>query len=138
MDKTPNVNDSHYALLKVYAYYRTSLSSMFLIMFTLGLAPNILGTEHPTLFFNTVVIHTTINVCTLILLWRNSFAPKQEKTFLLLFIDVIAIVVMMHASGGGESGLGFLLLASVAIAVSGKRTYPIQRDRIEDQKIHHS
>ncbi len=116
MDKIPSVNDSHYALLRVYAYYRTSLSSLFLLMFSLGLAPNILGTEHPALFFNTVVIYTAINIFTLILLWRNHFAPGQEKTFLLLFIDVISIVILMHASGGGESGLGFLLLASVAIA----------------------
>lgn len=116
MDKTPDVSDSHYALLRVYAYYRLILSSLFLLMFSLGVAVNILGTENPRLFFNTATIHTLLNVFTLILLWRNRFTPGQEQIFLLLFIDINAIIIMMHASGGVESGLGFLLLASVATA----------------------
>jgi len=115
MDKTSSESNSHYALLRVYAYYRTVLSSLFLFMFNIDIAANILGTEHPRLFLNTVIVHTALNILTLVFLWRNHFTPRQEQIFLLLFIDVIAIVLLMHASGD-ESGLGFLLLASVATA----------------------
>ncbi len=116
MSKAPDLNDGHYALLRVYAYYRTLLSSLLLLMFSINVAVNILGTENPTLFQNTAVIHTAINFFTLFLLWWNRFTPKQEQIFLLLFVDIVAIVLMMHASGGSDSGLGFLLLVTVAIA----------------------
>jgi two-component system sensor histidine kinase PilS (NtrC family) len=85
-------------------------------MFAFNVAVNILGNENPALYQNTAVIHTFLNFSTLLLLWWNRFTPKQEQIFLLLFVDVVAIVLLMHASGGSDSGLGFLLLVTVAIA----------------------
>lgn len=106
--------DNNYALLRVYAYYRTFLSSLFLLMFVGGLASSILGTYNPPLFLNTALIYTALNTLTLVALWRLRFSPRQEQLFLLLFIDTVAITLLMHASGGTESGLGFLLLVTVA------------------------
>ena len=88
MSKTPDLNDGHYALLRVYAYYRTLLSSLLLLMFAFNVAVNILGNEYPALYQNTAVIHTFLNFLTLFLLWWNRFTPKQEQIFLLLFVDV--------------------------------------------------
>jgi len=106
--------ENNYALLRVYAYYRTFLSSLFLLMFVGGWAGSILGTYNPQLFLYTSLIYTALNTLTLIALWRIRFSPRQEQLFLLLFIDTVAITLLMHASGGTESGLGFLLLVSVA------------------------
>jgi len=106
-----------YDLLRVYTYYRTLLGSVLLLMFQGQIAAKALGTDNPELFFYTSLIYTGINFVTLVMMWRLSYAPSQRKLFSSLFIDIIAIALLMHASGGAVSGLGYLLL--VAIAAGG-------------------
>lgn len=106
-----------YDLLRVYTYYRTLLGSVLLLMFQGQFAAKALGTDNPELFFYTSLIYTGINFVTLVMMWRLSYAPSQRKLFSSLFIDIIAIALLMHASGGAVSGLGYLLL--VAIAAGG-------------------
>jgi len=38
------------------------------------------------------------------------------QVYFQIFIDIVVIIVMMHASGGIMSGLGILLLVPVAVA----------------------
>jgi two-component system sensor histidine kinase PilS (NtrC family) len=101
-------------LLRIYAYYRTLLSSLLLLMFYSDIAPNIFGNQNPTLFENTAFIYTAGNILTLIILWWSNFTPKFERFFVILFVDVLALVLLTHSSGGHGNGLGFLLLVSVA------------------------
>lgn len=106
-----------YDLLRVYTYYRTLLGSLLLMMFQIQFAPKILGNDNPTLFFYTSLAYTAINFMTLIVMWRLKYSPSQRKLFGSLLIDVVAISLLMHASGGAVSGLGYLLL--IAIAAGG-------------------
>jgi two-component system sensor histidine kinase PilS (NtrC family) len=49
--------------------------------------------------------------------------PGIQMLFFMLLTDMVAITLMLHASGGLESGLGFLMLATVAagsILVAGQ------------------
>ncbi len=110
-------NYNPYDLLKIYTYYRTLLGSLLLIMFELQFAPKVLGNDNPALFFYTSAIYTTINCMTLIVMWQLKFSPSQRKLFSSLVVDAVAISLLMHASGGAASGLGYLLL--VAIAAGG-------------------
>ncbi len=110
-------NYNPYDLLRVYTYYRTLLGSLLLIMFELQVAPKILGNDNPGLFLYTSAAYTAINCMTLIVMWQLKFSPSQRKLFGSLLIDVAAISLLMHASGGAVSGLGYLLL--VAIAAGG-------------------
>lgn len=105
---------SNYDLLRVYTYYRTLLGSLLLLMFQGGVAPNILGNEHPDIFLYTSIAYTGINITTLGLLWRVKFLPSDQQSFVLLVIDMAAIGLMMFASGGALSGLGYLQLVVVA------------------------
>ncbi len=108
-------NDSNYAPLRVYGYYRTLLSCLLLLMFAAGgIASKILGTHNPKLFLYTALVYCFLCLATLAILWRTRATLRQEQLFVLLFIDTVAITLMMHASGGTESGLGFLLLICVA------------------------
>jgi two-component system sensor histidine kinase PilS (NtrC family) len=109
--RDPNLN---FQLLRIYSYYRTLLSSILLLMFYAGIAPNIIATQNPTLFENTALIYTVGNIVTLMLLWWSKFSPKPERLFTIIFVDVVALVLLTHASGGQGSGLGFLLLVCVA------------------------
>ncbi len=106
-----------YDLLRIYTYYRTLLGSVLLFMFQLELSPKILGTVDPKLFFYTSIIYTGINFIALLLMWRLKFNPSGRNLFIYLLIDVLAITLLMHASGGPLSGLGYLLL--IAIAAGG-------------------
>jgi len=105
---------SNYDLLRVYTYYRTLLGSLLLLMFQGNIAPNILGNDHPDVFLYTSIIYTSINIITLGLLWRVKFLPSNQQSFVLLVLDVAAIALMMYASGGALSGLGYLQLVVVA------------------------
>jgi two-component system sensor histidine kinase PilS (NtrC family) len=115
----PNYPQSYnpYDLLRIYTYYRTLLGSVLLMMFQIQFAPKILGNDNPDLFLYASITYTAINFMTLIVMWRLKYSPSQRKLFGSLLIDVIAIGLLMHSSGGAVSGLGYLLL--VAIAAGG-------------------
>ena len=119
---TPNLRNNPrgynpYDLLRIYTYYRTLLGSVLLMMFQIQFAPKVLGNDNPTLFLFTSIVYTAINFMTLIVMWRLKYSPSQRKLFGSLLIDVIALSLLMHASGGAVSGLGYLLL--IAIAAGG-------------------
>ncbi|WP_111643327.1 sensor histidine kinase [Marinimicrobium alkaliphilum] len=105
---------SNYDLLRVYTFYRAVLGTVLLAMFQINVAPSILGDDNPALFFYTSLIYTGLNIFTVVLLWRARFQPSQEQLFAVLLIDVIALTLLMHASGGALSGMGYLLLAATA------------------------
>lgn len=119
----PNTQHLHsrsynpYDLLRIYTYYRTLLGSVLLLMFQIEFSPKVLGNDNQTLFLYSSIVYTTINFITLIVMWQLKYAPSQNKLFGSLLIDVIALSLLMHASGGAVSGLGYLLL--VAIAAGG-------------------
>ena len=106
-----------YDLLRIYTYYRTLLGSVLLLMFQIEFAPKVLGHDNPDLFFYTSAAYTTINFITLAVMWQLKYSPSQRKLFSSLLVDVTAIGLLMHASGGAVSGLGYLLL--IAIAAGG-------------------
>lgn len=120
MNLTPESSISHYNpydLLRVYTYYRTLLGSVLLLMFQGQFAAKALGNDNPELFFYTSLLYTAINFITLVIMWQLRYSPSQQKLFSSLFIDILAIALLMHSSGGALSGLGYLLL--VAIAAGG-------------------
>lgn len=101
-------------LLKIYVYYRTLLSSILLLMFSGDIASNVLGSSHPKLFAYTAFTYTASNLVVLLLLWKSRFAPRREQMIAILLIDIVAIVLLMHASNGMEGSIGYLLLICVA------------------------
>lgn len=101
-------------LLRIYAYYRLGLSGLLCIMFTIGVAPNVLGNLAPKLFFYTTASYALLNLLTLLVLWQKQFYLTIEQIFFLLFIDIIILVILIHASGGLDSGLSLLLFVTVA------------------------
>lgn len=106
-----------YDLLRIYTYYRTLLGAVLLMMFQLELAAKVLGSNNPTLFLYTSAFYTGFNFLSLVLMWRLRFQPSARNLFSSLLVDVIALSLLMHASGGAQSGLGYLLL--IAIAAGG-------------------
>ncbi|MCW8196108.1 histidine kinase [Proteobacteria bacterium 005FR1] len=113
-DRSTGTSSSDASLLKVYVYYRTLLSSILLLMFNADVADNVLGSSNPVLFSYTAFTYTATNLLVLLLLWKSRFAPRTEQVITILLIDIVAVVLLTHASNGMEGSLGYLLLICVA------------------------
>lgn len=120
--------ESNYKLLKIYAYYRTLLGSLLLLMFSSTWADRILSVSSAKLFAYTAFLYTLTNVITIIVLWRKQFEPNTRQILVILCIDIFAIIVLTHASGSLESSIAYLLLICIAaggIFLHGQSTFAL-------------
>ncbi len=103
--------------------YRLLISLFFTLIFVLGLQFHPLASHNPDLFFFTSLLYL-IFATAFIFLLRWQWPGFQTQIYLHVSIDILATVVLMHASGGVSSGLGTLLIIVIAggsILVSGRR-----------------
>lgn len=107
--------DINHSLLRIYSYYRTALGSILLLIHYSGVAPYALGHKYISLFVTTSTAYTLLNILALFALWLGRFEPRAERIFGILLIDIVAITLIIHSSGGMGNGLSFLLLICVAI-----------------------
>lgn len=103
-------------LLKIYLYSRFIMAVLLFAMYYSDLAPNILGTHSAPLFFWASVSYCTVCLLSLIAFNIKQLQSSENLISGLLILDLIAILTLVHASGGAESGLGYLLLVTVAIS----------------------
>ncbi|MBQ0718743.1 MAG: hypothetical protein KBT88_00930 [Gammaproteobacteria bacterium] len=100
---------------KVYIYYRCALSLVLLGMYYSGAASNIFGTDNPQLYQLAAIGYGAATSLTVAMLLMSR---GQTRNNLLLFsyflIDLIALTLLMHSSGGLSSGLGLLMMITVA------------------------
>ena len=101
------------AHLRLYLIYRVALGvALLLVYFGIGRGP--LGTHQPELF--TVSVHLYLGFAIVALIMHLRRAGDSEKQVqIAVFLDVLLITVMMHASGGVMSGIGMLLAVSIAL-----------------------
>ncbi|HHC73349.1 MAG TPA: PAS domain-containing protein [Thiotrichales bacterium] len=103
--------------------YRLSLAVLFLISALLFRQPGLLGGQHPTLFLWVDLGYLLFSVVSLFTIRRRrpSFPLQVDVQ---VFVDVLAIALLMHASGGPASGLGILIVVAIAggsILMEGRR-----------------
>ncbi|MCP8900316.1 ATP-binding protein [Gilvimarinus xylanilyticus] len=105
-----------YQLLRVYTYYRVFLGALLLLIFESHALTNLLGSEHENVFFYTAWGYTILNTLQLVGLWFNHQPPSLQQKLSAILLDIFAITLLMFASGGATSGLGYLMIVSVAAA----------------------
>ena len=113
-------------LLRIYNYYRTFVGVALIAAFSQDYFVTQLGTLAPTLFLLGCLAYTGFNLLSVLLL---SVLPQrwfrgQLIALTLVTGDIIALTVLMYASGGIGSGLAPLILVTVvtgAILVTGRR-----------------
>ncbi len=72
-----------------------------------------LGTHYPMLYFTTSVGYIIFSVVSMFFMdWRRP--PFTVQVYTHLLVDIAAITVLIHASGGLKSGLGVLLVVAIA------------------------
>lgn len=101
--------------LSVFAAYRFFLALVLFFVFYSQLPPDFLGESNPELYYNTSQLYFLIAVVFLVVTTRH-WGNVETQTKIQLLIDVGAIMLFIHASGGLKSGLGLLLAVIVAAA----------------------
>lgn len=109
-------------LLKLYTSYRLFLSAVLLWLVQFDFAPTYLGSDNPSVFLLTASAYTGINLVSLPLFYLKRWQPSETALFAMLLIDIFAINLMMHASGGLEGSVGYLLMVTVAASATFLRT----------------
>lgn len=108
-----NVLSSDWRALFLLNFYRFSITSLLTGAFVLDIAPKFIGQFNGKLFLitgNLYLIFSIINVFTI----HRRWPPFNVQVFNDVLIDILAITLLMHASGGVNSGLGVLLGVAVA------------------------
>jgi two-component system, NtrC family, sensor histidine kinase PilS len=114
------------ALLHVYNAYRVVLGIALLGVYLQGVFDSRLGSVAPDLYFRIAAIYCVLNLASLAagpLLAGTRMSFVQLATGIVV-VDIFMLTVLMYASGGVASGLGVLILVSVAaqaILVAGRR-----------------
>jgi two-component system sensor histidine kinase PilS (NtrC family) len=99
--------------LLLYASYRVLLAGLFAGLFFSQLGPSLLGDHDANLFAQTAIGYLVLAALALALVARRQPDFGIQVTFMLA-VDIAAISLLMHASGGLPSGLGTLLAIPVA------------------------
>jgi two-component system sensor histidine kinase PilS (NtrC family) len=95
--------------------FRLLISTALLLLFAVGSDPHFFGDSKPTLFAATVAGYLVFAILSAVSL-RQQWVPRVALAVTQLLVDIVAIVILMHASGGISSGLGGLLVIFIGSA----------------------
>lgn len=106
----------NWAALRLLTLYRLLLNFALLATFYyLGAEGATLGFRNPTLF--SLANFSYLAAAALFILCLQLNWPRLEtQVYLQVYIDIAAITLLMHASGGLASGLGMMLVVTIAIS----------------------
>jgi two-component system sensor histidine kinase PilS (NtrC family) len=100
-------------LIKVFLGYRLILACLFIALIFGYPDSSLLGTFDKQLFTNSsqsyLILSMISGIC---IFWRLTSYTTQAQ--MLIFTDILILTLIMHASGGINSGIGTLLAASIA------------------------
>ncbi len=102
-----------YALRQL-SNYRLFILICITALFYLIPNTSVLGQSNPKLFHTTLIAYLTFGVIFNHLI-RIEKPSHDTQFYIQAYIDILCITVMMHASGGIQSGLGILMVANIAI-----------------------
>jgi len=95
--------------------FRLLISTTLLLLFAVGSDPHFFGDTKPTLFAATAAGYLVFAILSAVSL-RQQWVPRGALAVTQLIVDIVAIVMLMHASGGISSGLGGLLVVFIGAA----------------------
>lgn len=100
-------------LLKVFLSYRLILAGLFITLFYNPTDVSLLGTYNSKLFIYSSQSYLMLSLLSAICIaWRVTSYTTQAQ--MLIFTDILILTLIMHASGGINSGMGALLAVSIA------------------------
>jgi two-component system sensor histidine kinase PilS (NtrC family) len=124
LQKAVDEPDLSWRVLITVNIFRMLVAAALLGLFFSSGEPRIFGDAYPKLFATTATIYL---VCALIFstALRQRWAPAGAQAFTHNLVDIAAVVLLIHTSGGISSGLGGLLIVFVgASSLVMPRQYP--------------
>lgn len=95
--------------------FRTLLSGVFSILAASHYLIYPLGHSNPRLFFQASLLYLALSISFWVLHGRRR--PSYPiQVYLSAISDILILTILMHASGGIQSGLGVLLVLSIAVS----------------------
>lgn len=101
-------------LLSLYLTYRLLLALLLLASFVAQLAPEIIGTFNPSAYFYTACAYLLATMVDVVACLLRRFHLHPAHLLFILLVDICVHTVLMNASGGLDSGIGYLMLVTVA------------------------
>ncbi len=107
------VDPNFWRPLRIFFLYRLLLSALLFLLYYFLDPPSFLGSSSPKLF---AVISPLYFLLVLLsaLFFKSTLLDREQQAYAMLFVDIIAITLLMHASGGLASGMGMLLVVTIA------------------------
>ncbi len=91
--------------------YRVLVPLVLLSLYSLGGSRGI-AVNSPQLFFGVAIFYLCFGLCSVVLV-RRRLATAHIQIILQATIDIVSLMLLLHACGGIASGLGLLLLVPV-------------------------
>lgn len=105
-------NNLHWRSLKLFLLYRVVLSLALMFFFYSGSGPSFLGSTSPRLFSLVIILYAILTIISVLYVFIRNPKPEHHA-YLALFVDIISITLLMHASGGIQTGIGMLIAVSI-------------------------
>ncbi|MCG8382466.1 MAG: HAMP domain-containing histidine kinase [Gammaproteobacteria bacterium] len=112
--ETAEVNETRWASLYTLTTFRLFLVLVLVVMFFAADDPGLLGSKQPMMFAWISIAYTFTSIG-FSLLRTHVTIPFKQQVYLQVYVDITAIVLLMHTSGGVGTGLEILLLLIVAV-----------------------
>jgi len=109
MQKSMDEPELGWRVLATLNAFRLLISTTLLLLFAAGSDPLFFGDAKPTLFAASAAGYLVFAILSAVSL-RQQWVPRSILAATQLIVDIVAIVLLMHASGGIASGLGGLLV----------------------------
>jgi len=113
VDKPEGIPSQNWLLLQQFNFYRLAVAFFASILALLPLESSPFGARAPNSFAVSALFYLVISALA-IAVTNNRRIEFYRLLQGLTVVDIVAITVLMHASGGLGSGIGLLLLVSIA------------------------
>jgi len=113
LSSTSEGDEPSWRPLAYFNYYRIALSSLFVVLFLIGPTPSLLGSHQPAWFLGTASFYLLFAIISSYGIYSRRW-PFNLQISSQILVDIIAITLLMHSSGGLTTGLGILLVIAIA------------------------
>jgi len=101
-------------LLRVYNWYRLILSLLLVLMYFAQWQGKLVGELYPDIYVATATSYVGFSALSLLILNLQQAPPSNAQLFLIIMVDIAVLSLLALASGTLETGLGMLMIVSVA------------------------
>ncbi len=118
------------SLLRIYHYYRLGVGIALVLLQVLNIGEGLLGRINPTAFAIVSILYAGLNglIALLSYVSSNDVLARRSSTYTIVCLDALTLTALLYCSGGVTSGLGALVIVSIAAAailITGRLSFTL-------------